>query len=104
MRFLSPLILSLYLTGFIYNNAFFVKRLVFVDKGNQLFFNELGIFVIFLIPIFFIMKRIVITHNTRGVGGMLRTAILTIGLLGLVMSFLYHVVPIDGIYHFPAIV
>lgn len=102
MRFLSPLLLSLYLTAFIYKNAFFVEKLMVIDKGNQLFFNELGIFVIFFVPIFFVMKKVVLAHHTRGGYGIFKSILLIIASLGLIISFLYHVVPATGIYHFPS--
>lgn len=98
---IASLIISIYAAAFIYSNAFFVKQLTVVDGSSQLFWNKLGIFLIILLPIFFLMKKIVSFTYTRGGMRYVRTIVLGLALLGLILSMLYHVIPVQSIYDFP---
>jgi hypothetical protein len=99
---IGALIISVYIAMVIYANAFFIKILTVADSNSQLFWNHLGIFLIILVPVFFLMKKIVSPPYTRGGLQYVRTGLLLVVLVGLVLSILYHVIPLGPIYDLPA--
>ncbi len=99
---LGAIIISVYIAVVIYTNAFFIKTLTVADSSSQLFWNKLGIFLIILVPVFFLMKKIVSPPYTRGGLQYVRTALLLVVLVGLSISVLYHVVPLQSVYNLPS--
>jgi len=102
MQFIAPLVISFYISAFIYLNAFFVKQLTVAEKGNELFYNKVGIFLIILVPVFLLMEKLIAPPQGSGAVSLIRALISLIALLGLLVAFLYHVIPIEGVYELPA--
>ena len=102
MQKLAALIISIYVAMLLYSNVFFIKKLELVNDNGQLFWNHLGIFLILLVPIFFIVSRIVVLSHARGVMMPLRAILFSLALLGLVLSIFYHVIPLEVVYDLPS--
>ena len=102
MQKLAALIISIYVATLLYSNVFFVKKLVIADSGAAPFWNHLGIFLILLVPTFFIVSRIVVLSYARGVMMPLRAILFSLALLGLVLSIFYHIIPLEVVYDLPS--
>jgi hypothetical protein len=98
-------LLSLYVTAFLYSNAFFVNSLIFVAKDPaKLFWNHLAIFILFFVPVYLILSKIILAENDRGPLGLIKMAILSLVTTGLLITIFYHVVPISTVYNFSSAV
>ncbi|KND48971.1 MAG: hypothetical protein AB200_00900 [Parcubacteria bacterium C7867-005] len=105
MTKLVSALLSLYISSFLYETMFFVERLVHVPSESKLFFwNHLGIFLLFFVPIYFILNRVVDAEQHGGFGRFLRMCITTVALVGVFVSVLYHVLPLESVYNPPVFV
>ena len=102
MQKLSSLIIAIYITALLYANLFFIKQLTLVKGADQLFWNHLAIFVIILVPVFFLINKYISTPVSRGAMKPLRFVLLLIAFVGLVLTILYHIVPLEPIYNLPA--
>ncbi len=96
------LILSLYVTSLVYTHAFFIERLMFLEKVDQQFYNQLGIFLIILLPIYFLLNRLVVSAGGGGARQFVRKTLHFVAALGLFATILYHVVPLESVYDLPA--
>jgi hypothetical protein len=101
---IASLIISIYVSAVIYSNAFFVKQLSIGDSASQLFWNHLGIFLIILVPVFLLMKKLVSFSYSRGGMKYIRAGVLLVALVGLILSMLYHVIPVESVYNIPGTV
>jgi glucan phosphoethanolaminetransferase (alkaline phosphatase superfamily) len=104
MNRVASLIISIYIAAFLYANVFFIEQLTITEVSHQLFWNHLAIFLILLVPIYFLTSRFISLPYVRGMLRPLRTIFLSLMLLGLVISVLYHVVPLEPIYDLPVVV
>lgn len=96
-------ILSLYLASFFYTQVPFVKVLTLVKGSDQLFWNHIAIFVIFFIPILFILTKYIDSDSSRGVLGYIKVALLFIAFIGIIISILYNIIPVAPVYTLPAV-
>ncbi len=96
-------LISLYLAILLYTQAFFVKTLTILKGSDQLFWNHIMILVIFFLPIFYVVNKHISVDSDGGLKRYLKLVLLIIAIVGLVISVLYHIVPIAPIYHFPSI-
>lgn len=101
MNKVAALLISTYITALIYANAFFIKILTVAEGADQLFWNHLAIFLILLVPIFFLVNKYVSAPYSRGSMKHVRGALLTVAFLGLTLAVLYHVIPLEPIYNLP---
>ena len=100
--YITAIIISVYVSIFLYGNAFFVQNLVFVEnEPDKLFWNHLGIMLLFLIPVFYVLKNIVTGDYGRR-GKVIGAGLMAIGAAGLVISIFYQVLPITPVYDFSA--
>ena len=95
-------LISLYLAMFLYTQAFFVKTLTILKGSDQLFWNHIMILVIFFVPIFFAVNKHTTDSSAEGFKKYLKVFLLVVSIIGLIISILYHIVPINPIYHFPS--
>ena len=102
MQRIASIIISIYIAIIIYTEAFFIKTLTITQSAPELFWNHLGIFMIILVPVFFLVKNVISLPHPRSHVRFLRSALLSLALLGLVLSLLYHVVPVEPVYDLPA--
>lgn len=96
-------ILSLYLASFFYTQVPFVKVLTLVKGSDQLFWNHIAIFVIFFIPILFILTKYIDSYSRGGILGYIKTALLFIAFIGIIISILYNIIPVAPVYTLPAV-
>jgi hypothetical protein len=101
MQKVAALIVSIYITAVIYSNAFFIKTLTVVKDSSQLFWNYLAIFLIILVLVYLLVNKTISVNLGRGHMRPIRTLMLTFGLVGLVLSVLYHIVPIEPMFDLP---
>ena len=99
---LASLIVSIYIASLIYTNAFFVKALTIVEAPGELFFNHLTILVILVGLIYFVVKKVISVPFRRGIVGNVRAVILSVMLVGLIVSILYNVLSVDSVYNLPS--
>ena len=99
---ISSLIVSIYITALLYANLFFIKQLTLVKGADELFWNHLAIFIIILIPVFFLINKYISAPVSRGAMKPLRAVLLLIALVGLILTVLYHIIPLEPIYNLPA--
>ena len=66
MNRLVALIISLYITSFLYANFFFIKQLTVVESADQLFWNHLAIFAILLIPVYLLISPVISASYDKG--------------------------------------
>jgi hypothetical protein len=102
MSKLASLIISVYIAAFLFANLFFIKQLTLVEDAGQLFWNHLAIFLILLVPVFLLVSKYISRPYTRSGMRTMRTVILAIAFLGLSMSVLYHIIPLEPIYNLPS--
>ncbi len=95
-------LISLYLAILLYTQAFFVKTLTILKGSDQLFWNHIMILIIFFLPIFYVVNKHISVYSDRGFKRYLKIILLVVSIIGLIISILYHIVPIASIYHFPA--
>ena len=96
-------ILALYIAAFAYTNASFAKAfLIAGDSDAGLFVNRLVVFLLFYIPIQILLYRNVAADPSYGARGVLKKLCLGLVCLGLVLAFLYHVIPLEPVYDLPA--
>lgn len=104
MNKLVSAVLSLYIGLFLYSVLPFTKVLTGVTKGTlNLFWNHLGVLLLFVIPLWFILNKVISDDAGRGGIKIFRLILLAIGFAGLLISVFYHVIPIASIYHFPSV-
>ena len=104
MNKLVSAVLSLYIGLFFYTVLPFTKVLTGVTKGSlNLFWNHLGILLLFVIPLWFILNRVIRDDPGRGLEKFIRLTLLGVAFLGLVTSVFYHIIPIASIYEFPSV-
>ena len=96
-------ILSLYLASFFYTQVPFVKVLTLVKGSDQLFWNHIAIFVIFFIPILFILTKYIDSYSRGGILGYIKTVLLFIAFIGIIISILYNIIPVAPVYTLPAV-
>ncbi len=97
---LVSLILAIYVAAFLYVNIFFASNFVFVEKSSSmLFWNKLGIFLLFLIPVNLLINKSLGGYESRG-NRFVKIGLLAIALLGLTLAIFYHVVPITSVHNF----
>jgi hypothetical protein len=100
--FITSIIVSVYISAFLYTNAFFVQKLVFVgNEANKLFWNHLGIFLLFFIPVFYLLKNTISGDYSRR-GKFFGAGLLAVATGGLVLAIFYHIIPLTPIYNFSA--
>jgi hypothetical protein len=90
-------ILFIYIAIALYANVFFIKQLIRLS-GPQLFLNQLDIFLILLVAVFLFVQKYVLAPYSRGALKTLRPVILTISLVGLTISILYHIIPLAPLH------
>lgn len=98
---LASLVISIYISALIYSNAFFMQILTVADSEGQLFWNHLAIFLILLVPIYFLVSRYVSMPYSRGSMKHIRAFVVGIALVGLSLAMLYHIIPLEPIYNLP---
>lgn len=99
--YLTAAIISLYVASFLYEYLPFTKTLVSSIKGSSnIFWIHAATFLIFYIPIYFILSKAVMNDFGRGSKKLAKALALSIAFVGLVISTLYHVVPIESVYNF----
>ncbi len=104
MNKLVSAVLSLYIGLFLYSVLPFTKVLTGVTKGSlNLFWNHLGILALFVIPLWFIINRVISDDPGRGLEKFIRLVLLGVGFSGLLISVFYHIIPIAPIYEFPSV-
>ncbi len=100
--FITAIIVSIYISAFLYMNAFFVQKLVFVgNEANKLFWNHLGIFLLFFVPVFYFLKNIISGDYGRR-GKLIGSGLLAIATAGLVLAIFYQIIPLIPVYNFSA--
>lgn len=98
--YITSIIVSIYISAFLYTNAFFVQKLVFVgNEASKLFWNHLGIFLLFFIPTFYLLRNIISGDYGRR-GKFLGAGLLAIATAALVLAIFYHVIPLTPVYNF----
>lgn len=98
---IAALIISIYIAGFIYTNAFFIESLTILGGSPvKEFANSLAIFLVILIPVFIVVERMVLSDLGGGGKRFIKAGLLSIALLGLILVTLYHVVPLGDVYDF----
>lgn len=102
MHKVASLIVSIYIAIVIYTNAFFIKVLTIGKGTDQLFWNHLAIFLIILVPVFFLVNKFVHIDSGGGLRKHGKMVLYTVVLIGLVTSLFYHVIPLNPIYDIPA--
>jgi len=99
---ISSLIISIYITALLYANVFFLKELAIFQETGQLFWNNLAIFLIILIPVYLLINRYISTpYSRRGAMRGFRTLFVAFALVGLVLTIFYHIIPLESIYNLP---
>ncbi len=104
MNKLVALLLSFYLATFLYTQVFFVKALTLTKGNENLFWNHIAILLIFAVFIFFVLQKHIEFDAGYGVMQFLRTVLVSLSLIGLVVTILYHVIPLEPIYNLPPLV
>ncbi len=104
MERIVSLVLSIYVTIALYANLFFIQKLVVLEGADKLFWNHLAIFLLILVAVFFIVNRYISLSYTRSGLGQIRPVLLILAFTGLVLSILYHVIPLDPVFNLPSIV
>jgi len=105
MNKLASAVLSIYIGLFLYTALPFTKVLNSVTKSSlNVFWNHLGILLLFVIPIWFILSKVISDDPGRGAVKAIRLLLLAIGLLGLVIAIFYRIIPITSIYNFPSFI
>jgi hypothetical protein len=100
--YITSIIVSIYISAFLYINAFFVQKLVFVgNEASKLFWNHLGIFLLFFIPVFYLLRNVVSGDYSRR-GKFVGAGLLAVATAGLVLAIFYHVIPLTPVYNFSA--
>ena len=103
---LSSLIISLYIAMFLFANLSFIKTFSIFKETGQLFWNNLAIFIILLIPIYFLINKYISVpcarSRSQSVMKIIRTVLLFLALLGLILTIFYHIIPLEPIYNLPA--
>jgi RsiW-degrading membrane proteinase PrsW (M82 family) len=99
---LSTFIISIYITAFLYANIPFVKVFSIFKETGQLFWNSLAIFIIILVPVYFLVNRYIYAPSSRGIMVPIRAVLLTLVLIGLVLTVFYHIIPLEPIYDLPS--
>lgn len=96
------LILSFYLASFIYENFYFINKLIiYKSTPTFLFFNHLTIFLIFFFIIcLFLNKIILIDHSYSKIKKIIHSILLGGSFTGLVLLGSYHIISIEKIYNF----
>ena len=106
MQRFSSLIISIYIATLLYANISFIKTLTILEGSEQLFWNNLAIFVILLVPVYFLINKHISVPCARtrsqSVMKVVRTILLFVALLGLVLTVFYHIIPLEPIYNLPA--
>ncbi|MDQ3089917.1 MAG: hypothetical protein M3Q24_02065 [bacterium] len=98
---LVSIILSLYITIFLYSNTFLTDKLFFTNSGETMFlWNTLAILGIFFVPIYILIRRFVQTEFGRGSLGLLKLLLLSASTALFIMAILYQKLPIDDLYRF----
>lgn len=101
---IAALIVSVYIAALIYTNAFFIKALTLAKGAEQLFWNNLAIFLILLVPIYLLVNKYVSPPYSRGSMRHARVVLLSVALIGLVLAMLYHIIPLEPIFDLPSYV
>lgn len=98
-------LLSLYISSFIYSHVSLSKVTdSTVLAGSGTFWNYLGIFLLFFIPIHVVLLRVVMTDFGEAPMKYIRAAGMAVLFTGLLISISYHVIPILPVFDFaPAI-
>jgi len=104
MNKLVALLISLYIALFLYTQVFFVKVLTLTKGNENLFWNHIAILLIFVVFIFFILQKHIEADAGYGAMQFLRVTLVSLALIGLVVSILYHIIPLEPIYNLPPIV
>jgi len=102
MQRLASIIISIYVAIVLYSNLFFIEKLVVLDTGTGLFWNNLAILLVLVVAIQFIIGRIVSLSYVRGAMSPLRILLFSVAFLGLIVSIFYHVVPLEAVYAPPS--
>lgn len=98
---LVTIIVSLYISTFLYSYTFLVKSLVFVsDDPFKLFWNHLAIYVLFFVPVYIILNKIISTEGDRGPVGFVKVGLLSVVLVGFTIAILYHFLSLSSVYNF----
>lgn len=103
MNKLVTVVVSLYVAVLLYIEVPFVKSLSVLNKTTDLlFWNHIGILVVFFALAFLVLSRYISAYEGRGAMGHLKLLLVSIALIGLVVAILYHVIPLKPIYDLPA--
>lgn len=100
MQRISSLIISIYITALLYANISFLKTLSVLK--DELFWNNLAIFVIILVPVFILINKYISVPSSRGAMTFVRSVLLVIALLGLILTIFYHIIPLEPVYDLPS--
>ncbi len=94
-------ILSFYPATFLYNNFPFTTKILSESTGNTLLLKQLGIFLIFFIPLNIIINRYIFSESEyRASSNLLRSGGLAVSALILVMIFSYITVDLSSFHDF----
>ena len=104
MNKLVAVLFSFYIAILLYTQVFFVKVLTLSKGSENLFWNHLAILIIFTVFIFFTIQRHITFDSGFGAMQILRISLVSISLIGLMLSILYHLIPLEPIYNLPPIV
>ncbi|MES2213892.1 MAG: hypothetical protein V4465_00665 [Patescibacteria group bacterium] len=105
MNKLVSAILSLYIGSLLYIVLPFTKVVTESVKGTMnIFWIHAGMLLVFSIPLWFILNRVVEVNPGYGARKALKATLLTLGFVGIVLSISYHLIPIQSLYDFPPIV
>ena len=100
MQRLSSLIISIYIAALLYASIPFLETISVFKE--QLFWNNLAIFLILLVPVYYLINKNICVPVSRGAMRPLRAALLILALVGLVLTIFYHIIPLEPVYDLPS--
>lgn len=99
--YLASGIISLYLASFIYEFLPFTKTLVSSIQGSSnIFWIHTAAFLIFFVPIYFVISKVILSDFGRGSKKFARALLLSAAFVGLLISIFYHIIPLESVYNF----
>ena len=103
MNKLVAVLFSFYIAILLYTQVFFVKVLTLTKDNGSLFWNHLAILIMFTVFVFFTLHRHVSVEIGKGPIEIVRLVLLSLALIGLVISMFYHLIPLEPLYHLPTV-
>ncbi len=96
-------ILAVYIASFLFIEIPAVKTFATGKTPLALFATHIAIFLIFFVLAHIIINKLVFAESGRGAVGLLKTILQSIALAGLVLTVLYHIIPVTPLYALPSI-